>query len=212
MKAPRRAQRYPQGIAYATPFSVAGKTLLGYRAFLHSQNGGSMHTTNQLLDAIKARHGITSEYRLTRTIGITDNTLRNYRHGATVPDDAVAVKLAEMLELDPGYVVACVHAERAKEPQLRKVWEGIAIQIERALEVSKRAAHALVFAIFAMLFSGGPDGGALAATPQNAEHSLTCSDLLNCTLSRLRRLARSLLARCFSAWDAFPGMPIARAC
>ena len=43
-----------------------------------------------------------------------------------MPDDQVALKLARILELDSGYVLAVVHAQRAKEAEVKDAWEKIA--------------------------------------------------------------------------------------
>lgn len=91
-----------------------------------------MHTTSELLDEAKARHGITSEYRLTRTLGITDTTLRNYRLGATRPDDSVAIRLAELVDRDPLYVIACVNAQRSQDAKVRAMWSSVAERLSSA--------------------------------------------------------------------------------
>lgn len=77
-----------------------------------------MLTTNALLDAAKRSQGITSDYRLARTFGVTDNTLYNYRHGRT-PDDERALKLAHMAGLHPAFVLVSLAAERAKDDASR---------------------------------------------------------------------------------------------
>lgn len=91
-----------------------------------------MITTNALLDAAKTNNGITSEYRLCRVIGVSDNTLYNWRHGKT-PDDVNAAKLAEMARLDIGYVLASLSAERSKDEGLKAAWAKAAKRLETAL-------------------------------------------------------------------------------
>lgn len=77
-----------------------------------------MLNTQQLIEMAKDRQGITSYYRLARVLGIGDNAMHNYRHGRT-PDDARAMKLAELAGIDPGYVLLCMAAERAKDDAQR---------------------------------------------------------------------------------------------
>lgn len=77
-----------------------------------------MLTTQQLLDAAKSAQGAKSDYRLARLIGIGDNALYNYRHGRT-PDDSRAMRIAELAGIDPGYVLLCMAAERAKDDAQR---------------------------------------------------------------------------------------------
>lgn len=77
-----------------------------------------MLTTQTLLDAAKHAQGITSEYRLARVLGISDNALYNYRHGRT-PDDSRALRLSELAGIDPGYTLVCMAVERAKDDASR---------------------------------------------------------------------------------------------
>ena len=38
----------------------------------------------------------------------------------------MAIRVASLLQIDAGYVVACCHLERAHSEQERQVWQGIA--------------------------------------------------------------------------------------
>lgn len=116
-----------------------------------------MHTTADLLDGVKARHALPSDYRLARFLGVTDNTMYNYRHGKSRPDDRVAMKLAELLELEPSYVLTCLAAERAPDETIRQVWTQLADRLQRA-------GVALAVILSLGFWTGGPDGGALAST------------------------------------------------
>ena len=81
--------------------------------------------TVDFLDDMKRRYGIRSDYALSKSSGISQANISRYRNGGTF-DDEVAIKVAEILELDPGYVLACIQAERSKRPQVRDAWEKIA--------------------------------------------------------------------------------------
>lgn len=91
-----------------------------------------MLNTQTLLDAAKHAQGITSEYRLARVIGIGDNTLYYYRHGRT-PDDPRALRLAELAGLNPGWVLLCLAAERAKDDATRQAFTKAADDLADAL-------------------------------------------------------------------------------
>jgi hypothetical protein len=41
----------------------------------------------------------------------------------------MAIRVAELLELDPGYVLACMAAERAQRPVVREAWERLAASL-----------------------------------------------------------------------------------
>lgn len=79
-----------------------------------------MINTATLMSAAKLAQGIPSDYRLSKVLGVTENTLYNYRHGRT-PDDERALKLAQMARLHPGFVLVSMAAERAKDEPTRAV-------------------------------------------------------------------------------------------
>lgn len=79
--------------------------------------------TVDFLDALKARYEIASDYALAPFLGVSQQTISQYRAKPQYLDDKVAIKVAQLLDLHPGYVLACVHAERAKRPEVREVWE-----------------------------------------------------------------------------------------
>lgn len=93
-----------------------------------------MERTADFLNAIKARYGYTSDYQLSKALQLTTGAIGHYRAGRSKLDDAIALKVAELLDLDPGYVLACVHAERAKAPNERNAW----------IELAKRATVGLL--------------------------------------------------------------------
>ena len=89
-----------------------------------------MISIQQLLDAAKAGANIPSNYRLARVLGVHDNTLNRWQHARGLPDDVMAVRLAEMAHLDPDYVVASMHAARAATDDERSLWTRIARRLE----------------------------------------------------------------------------------
>jgi predicted transcriptional regulator len=84
-----------------------------------------MQTTNQILDAIKIKHGLTSDYQLARLMGTSEGGISNYRNGRSHLDNQKAMKAAELLGQDAGAIFALVNAERAKTEQERAVWAEI---------------------------------------------------------------------------------------
>lgn len=85
-----------------------------------------MKTTIEFLDAVKAKHGIKSNYALAKLMEQTDTAVARWMHGKNTFSDETAMQVADLLEIDPAYVVACIHAERAKHDKERKMWERIA--------------------------------------------------------------------------------------
>lgn len=79
-------------------------------------------TTVEFLDAVKAKHGLTSDYQLSKLIGCTHSSISHYRGGKSKLDEGTACKVAELLEIEPGYVLACIAAERSKDDKVKKAW------------------------------------------------------------------------------------------
>ena len=110
--------------------------------------------TTEFLDKVKEKYSLSSDYKLAKFLSIGQQTISNYRHGKTFFDDAVAIHVAELLDLDPAYVLACVHAERAKRPQVKEAWQIIA-------DGARRGAAILILG--AGLFAGMPAGNSAQA-------------------------------------------------
>ena len=113
--------------------------------------------TIQLLDAIRHRHKLPSDYAAAAMLGVTRSQISKYRNGEVAMGDEVAQRAAALVGADPAVIVAQMHAQRASDPQTRKLWVGIAKRLDRA---------GMATAMAALLwgFTGGPDAGAMAAT------------------------------------------------
>jgi hypothetical protein len=105
--------------------------------------------TVDFLDAVKTRHDLPSDYALAAFMEVSKQKISSYRSGHTLGDD-VAVKVAELLDMAPGYVLACVHAERSTDATLAKVWLSLA-------KAAKKGTGAAAAVILSVTFSGGPD-------------------------------------------------------
>lgn len=93
-----------------------------------------MRTTDYLA-AVRAKVGARSDYALIPVLGITRQTMTNYRQGRTGFDDRIALRVAELLEIDPARILADMQAERATSEQVRAIWQRIASGIAAALAV-----------------------------------------------------------------------------
>lgn len=83
-------------------------------------------TTIEMVDELKSLNGNASDYRIAQILGVKPQTVSSWRLRGSIFDDETALKVAAALGYQPEYVVACVHAERAKTPQARTVWTHIA--------------------------------------------------------------------------------------
>ena len=117
-----------------------------------------MQTTLHFLDAVKARHSLTSDYALAPLLGITRSEVSRLRNGKNYLGDSTAIRVAELLEIDHGIVLAAVHAERAKSDQERTSWNAI-------FEKLGGIAAALLIGIGGM---SAPSPAQASSTPHNA--------------------------------------------
>ncbi len=74
------------------------------------------------LDAVKTRLRLPSDYALKRVLGVTTQQISFYRTGKGQFGDDVCLRVAEILDIPPGRVLADVAAERAKSEAVREVW------------------------------------------------------------------------------------------
>lgn len=84
-----------------------------------------MNTSTQYIDAVKSKTGAASDYQLAKILGITQQAVSSLRVKRTFIGDETAIKVAELLEIDPGIVIAAVHAERAKSEAERNAWRSM---------------------------------------------------------------------------------------
>jgi len=82
-----------------------------------------MKTTVEFLDEVKAAHGLTSDYQLSKHLVCTRGAISSYRMGKSYLDEEMACKIANDLGLDSGYVLACIASERAKKPEVKAAWK-----------------------------------------------------------------------------------------
>ena len=95
-------------------------------------------TTIELLEALK-RHFATdngepaSDYRIAKILKVSTPTVSTWRTGRSYIGDEFALKFSEILELDPEFVLASLHAERAARAQNVRVAEAWAAIARKAL-------------------------------------------------------------------------------
>lgn len=120
-----------------------------------------MLNSRDLLAAVRAAQGIESNYRLSRLLDVPEKSVQRWNTGKHTPDDAMAVRLAELAGLDPAAVVAAMHAQRCTDDALRPILQRIA---QRAAQVGA----AVFTAILSVVFSWHPDAQARASTEVSA--------------------------------------------
>lgn len=87
--------------------------------------------TVDFLDQLKASYGLTSDYQLAKKLVISQSSITNYRSGRNFMDNDLCVRVSELLDLDPLFVLASVNIEReerAGNDFMVKFWLGVAQQ------------------------------------------------------------------------------------
>lgn len=84
-----------------------------------------MNTSTQYLDAVKAKTGAASDYQLAKILSVSQQAVSKWRTKKDFLGDETAIKVAELLEIDSGIVIAAVHAERAKSESERNAWRSM---------------------------------------------------------------------------------------
>lgn len=105
--------------------------------------GRNMQTTVDFLDAVRAAYALTSDYQVAKKLGISPAQISQYRTGRHTLGDEKALQVAELLELSPDYVLACMATERAKGEKARKAWAGLAKKLAPATIAALVAGSAL---------------------------------------------------------------------
>lgn len=162
-----------------------------------------MHTTAQLLDLVKAAHGLTSDYKLAQVLGVSKANISNYRNGHRHPETEVCLRIAELAKLDPDVVVCSVQAERSTTEISRSHWASIAARLATPATA--------LGAILSVAFLGAPapadavpiDGGADQPTAHvkaqkdtswqvSTPHGLALTEIARC-IARFFEPAQCLL-------------------
>ncbi|SFQ18994.1 helix-turn-helix transcriptional regulator [Ralstonia sp. NFACC01] len=84
-----------------------------------------MKTTLDFLEAVSRKLGGASDYAVAKALRISRSAVSKYRNGQGSFDDETAMRIAEILGIDPAAVAAASHAERAKSPEVRQMWASI---------------------------------------------------------------------------------------
>jgi transcriptional regulator with XRE-family HTH domain len=100
--------------------------------------------TSQYLDLLKAHYDLTSDYQIAKKAGLSTQSVSRYRLNKTSFDDLTAIRIAELLEIEPAKIMADMHALRAKDAETRAVWE-------RLSKTLTSAAAAIFLGVFVSL-------------------------------------------------------------
>lgn len=133
-----------------------------------------MNTTIEFLDAVKSKHGVVSDYALAKVLGVKQQTVNCYRHKNVALGDETAIRVAELLELEPATVLAAVHAERAKTEKEKAAWK---------LIYEKLGGIAASVALAALLLPASPTAARAVEKEQSNMYIMSNVARAECTLA-----------------------------
>lgn len=81
-----------------------------------------MKTTVDWLDAVKARLDLPSDYAAAKVLNVTRGAVSKYRNHQSVFDEKTAIRVAEILGVDPFEVIAATHAESSRDERTKQIW------------------------------------------------------------------------------------------
>ena len=91
-----------------------------------------MREIDRLLDNIKTREGLRSDYKLALFLQIPESTIASYRHGRSLPDERACQKLGAALGEDGDVLAARMYADRSRNDESRAIWTRIADRLASA--------------------------------------------------------------------------------
>lgn len=88
-----------------------------------------MNPTIEYLERCKAALGIETDYKLAQKLGVAPQYVYNWRAGKTF-SDGIAIKVAEILEIDPLSVLLAQCAQRTKCPAAGRIFRTAAAKLD----------------------------------------------------------------------------------
>ena len=126
-----------------------------------------MNSIDNLLDTIKHRHKLNSDYKLSLFLGIGQGNIANYRHKRSMPNVEACEKIAKALDMDPDVLIVYFEAQRAQTNEARARWVKIGHRLQSG------ASQAAVIAVVAMISVSGfaPNAEATALVPSSTKYT-----------------------------------------
>lgn len=84
-----------------------------------------MNFSQMLLTELKAAHGGVTDYRASKILGVTTQTISKVKCNKSQFSDETAIKIAHKLGSSPVEVVARLHLDRETSPLKRELWQQI---------------------------------------------------------------------------------------
>lgn len=120
-----------------------------------------MRSVNQLLDDLKSAKEIGSDYKLSMYLGVVPGSVKNWRHGRSLPDSRATTRIANELGIDPDVLLLEIEAQRAPSEFAKDAWLRIAERLQGG------AVHSALLAILVVLgfITTPPNAYAVVTSP-----------------------------------------------
>lgn len=138
-----------------------------------------MNNTQSILDATRVAYGVSSDYKLADSLGVTTSVVYHWRAGKGYPSDENALQIAQILDVDPLYVMAVFHREREPNARIKRTWARLARVAKRGL--------AAVYIIILGSASMAPSPAAVSLQAAQAQVTIYTLYALRRRLRRARR-------------------------
>lgn len=80
-------------------------------------------TTARYIDQLRPLTETGTNYGIAKLLGLTETTVARYMSGERFMCPAVALQVAQLLQLDPLCVIAQTQSENEKDPDHKAAWE-----------------------------------------------------------------------------------------
>jgi predicted transcriptional regulator len=90
--------------------------------------------TIHYLDAVRDKLPTRSDYAVAKALGVSKQAVSRYMKGTGYFDDYVAIRVAELLKIDPLQVIADVNMQRTQNAEVRAVWKGLLEKISEGFK------------------------------------------------------------------------------
>ena len=85
-----------------------------------------MEKMQDFVQQIRQRYDIKSDYGLAKALSLSRNAISAHKHKRSKHfSEETAYRIAELLNMDPAYVMTCLAAERAKDERVRETWQRV---------------------------------------------------------------------------------------
>lgn len=129
-----------------------------------------------VVDLIKERHSMKSDYAVCKAFGLSPQNFSNWRSGRSHPDERMCQILAEAAGIDPLVLAAHMQAQRSKTEEARSLWAMVAERLQMA---SPGVAAALI-AVAGTTTLIADDAYAAGASGQSDMPSIKTEQAIHC--------------------------------